>query len=329
VLEINCPKWRQSGQKLKKGVVEGETDGASVNRIGAPGEIQLRIVMSHHSLQLRPFACLRLAACAVLLACSVLTFASPASVAQDEVPEEAAPAWDLTKPCENAQHPYQAELCQQWRAAEAAERTTKLARMLMLVGAVIVGLLLLAFIPLIAGVVAARKGARGGGVMPEIVMPESNGDRDNEEEVRAYVDVDEVEFIETPESKGIVQVKITFKNTGQTPAFQTRSATDVGIRDEADEDLVPVMPLPGRSANSAKPRLGRDATMMEIVECDSTPKLSDRVMNGDASIVVWGWVDYVDVFDRRQRTAFQYLCNSETLDTGQVFKPTARGDEDD
>ena len=28
------------------------------------------------------------------------------------------------------------------------------------------------------------------------------------------------------------------------------------------------------------------------------------------------------------KTAFQYLCNAETLDTGQVFKPMVRGDED-
>lgn len=300
-----------------------------MNRIAAR-ENHLRIFMFYHALQLRSFACLRLAACAVLLACAVLMLASPAAFAQVEVPEEAGLAWDLSKPCENAQHPYQAELCQQWRTAEAAESTTKLTRLLMLVGAVIVGLLLLAFIPLIAGVVAARKGARGGGVvMPEIVMPESSGDRDNEEEIRAYVDVDEVEFIETPESKGIVKVKVTFRNTGQTPAFKVRSAIEIGIRDEADEDLVPVMPLPGRSANSAKPRLGRDATLVDIVDCDSTPKLSDRVMEGDASIVVWGWVEYVDVFDRRQKTAFQYLCNAETLETGQVFKPTTRGDEDD
>lgn len=307
-----------------------------MNRIGAPGEILLRIAMFHHRLQLRPFACLRLATCTVLLACAVLTLAAPAAFAQVEVPEEAPPAWDLSKPCENAQHPYQAVLCQQWREAEAAEqtavaakRTTKLTRLLTLIGAVIVGLLLLAFIPLIAGALAARKGARGGGVMSEIMIPENSGDRDNEDELRAYVDVDEVEFIETPESKGIVQVKVIFKNTGQTPAFKMRSATEVGIRDEVDEDLVPVMPLPGRSVNSAKPRLGRDATMVEIVDCDSTPKLSDRVMNGDASIVVWGWVDYVDVFDRRHKMVFQYLCNSETLDTGQVFKPTTRGDEDD
>jgi hypothetical protein len=335
-LQIDCPIWRRIKQKFKKGSAEDETDGISVNRIGARGEIQLHIVMFHHRLLLRPFACLRLAACAVLLSCALLTLAPPTASAQVEEMEEVAPAWDLSKPCENAQHPYQSELCQQWRVAEAAEqtaaaagRTTTLTRLLMLMGAVIVGLLLLAFIPLIAGALAARKAARNAGVMPEFVMPENTASRDDEEEVRAYLDVDEVEFIETPESEGIVKVKVAFKNTGQTPAFKTRSATEVCIRDETDEDLVPVMPLPSRSGVSARPRLGRDATAVDIVECESTPNLSDRVMNGDASIVVWGWVEYVDVFDRWQKTAFQYLCTAETLGTGQVFKPTIRGDEDD
>ena len=284
--------------------------------------------MSHHHLQLHPFGYLRAAACAVALSCAVLTLAPQAAFAQEEEPGEAASAWDLSKPCENIQHPYEAEACQQWRAAEAAERTAaaaertaRLTRLLMLIGAVAVGLLLLAFIPLIAATLAARRAARGPGTVQ--VKGENR-----ENELRAYVDVDNLEFIETPESEGIVKVKVEFKNSGQTPAFKTRSATQVGIRDVADENLIPVMPLRDRSTSATTPRLGRDATTVDIVECDSTPSLADRVMNGDATIVVWGWVDYTDVFDRKQKTAFQYLCNAKTLETGEVFKPMSRDDED-
>jgi hypothetical protein len=178
------------------------------------------------------------------------------------------------------------------------------------------------FIPLVMAALGARRAARGTG-------PVMGGDTDREDELRAYVDVDKLEFIETPESEGIVKVKVAFRNTGQTPAFKIRSATNVGIRDVADEDMIPVMPLPDRtSANSVRPRLGRDATAVDIVECDSTPSLADRVMNGDATIVVWGFADYIDVFDRRRKTVFQYLCNAGTLESGQIFKPMTRGDED-
>ena len=324
--------------------------------------------MSHHFLT-HPFGwlfgCLRVAAAAVLLSFAVLSLTPPAVLAQDApaedvapedaapeeaAPEEAAPEeaapdeaasedaapdenkpWDIATPCENYQHPYEADLCQQWRAAEAAEktavaseRTVGLTRLLMLIGALATALLLLMFVPLVMAALAARRAAHSTGAVPSSV-----GDADREDELRAYVDVDKLEFIETPESEGIVKVKVAFRNSGQTPAFKIRSATNVGIRDVADEDMIPIMPLPDRArANSARPRLGRDATAIDIVECDSTPSLADRVMNGDATIVVWGFTDYIDVFDRRRKTAFQYLCNAGTLESGQIFKPMTRGDED-
>lgn len=294
-----------------------------MNRIAAR-ENPLRIIMSHHRPLLRLFVCLRLAACAVLLSCALLSAAPTTASAQDAEQEESKPAWDLAAPCENFQHPYEAELCQRWRAAEAAEqtavatqRTARLTRLLMLIGAIGVILVALAFIPLIG---AARKAAQDPAVTPE---KEDN----REDEIRAYVDVDKLEFIETPETEGIVKLKIVFRNSGQTPAFKMRSATRVGIRDVADEEMVPVMPLPDRSRNAARPRLGRDATAVDIVECDSTSSLADRVMNGDATIVVWGWAEYTDVFGHSQKTAFQYLCNAGTLESGQIFKPMTRGDE--
>jgi len=260
------------------------------------------------------------------------------SEAEAAAPEEAAEpkeassdenkAWDVSEPCENYQHPYEADLCQQWRTAEAAETTANasernlgLTRLLMLIGAVATLLLLLAFIPLTMAAMAARRAARAG-------TPTHAGNSDREDEVRAYVDVDKLEFIETPESEGTVKVKVTFRNTGQTPAYKVKSAAQVGIRDVSDEDLLSVMPLPDRARNAARPRLGRDATAVDIVQCDSTPSLADRVMNGDATILVWGFAEYMDVFDRRRKTAFQYLCNAETLDTAQTFKPMVRGDEE-
>jgi len=249
---------------------------------------------------------------------------------EEAAPEESKP-WDVSKPCDNYQHPYQADLCQQWRTAQAAEqtavataRTAGLSRLLMLIGAIAILLLLLMFVPLVLAALAARKAARG----ERAASPPAALEEEREDEVRAYLDVDKLEFIETPESEGIVKVKVTFRNTGQTPAFKTRSATKVGIRDVSNEELIPVMPLPDRALNSARPRLGHDATTVDIVQCDSTPSLADRVMNGDATIVVWGWAEYLDVFAKRRRTAFQYLCNADSLDTGQIFKPMIRGDEE-
>jgi len=323
--------------------------------------------MSHHFL-IHPFVCLRLLACCLVLPLSAAVWSPPFAAAQDvmtdeiededvtaeEAPDEEAPAedaatdqapaeeeaseqpaaadeaaeqaapasWDVSKPCENYQHPYEADLCQQWRTAQAAERNLGLTRLLMLIGAVATLLLLLMFVPLLMAVMAARRAARGGASV-------ATNDTSREDELRAYVDVDKLEFIETAESEGTVKVKVTFRNTGQTPAFKIKSVAQVGIRDVSDEDLLPVMPLPDRSLLDApRPRLGRDATATEIVQCDSTPSLADRVMKGDATILVWGFAEYMDVFDRKRKTAFQYLCNADTLETGLIFKPMVRGDED-
>ncbi len=242
-----------------------------------------------------------------------------------DVAEEAdAPPgpWDVSEPCKGVQHPYQADLCQQWRAAEASERTAALTRLLMIIGTLATLLLLLMFVPVLMAALAARKAAQG---KARASLPP----RDREDELRAYVDVDTLEFIETPESDGVVKVKITFRNSGQTPAFKIETVAEMDIRDISEEDLLPVVPLPeAASADPARPRLGRDATATMIVQYDSTPKLAERVTNGESTILVWGFAKYTDVFDRRHKTAFQYLCNAETLETGQIFKPMVRGDED-
>jgi len=300
--------------------------------------------MSHHIL-LQPIGCLRVLACAVAISLTAAVAVPPAVLAQDApsedattddatpdaaategadedtAPEENKP-WNVAAPCENVQHPYEADLCQQWRTAQAAEKTASLTRLVMLIGAIATLLLLLMFVPLLMAVLAGRRAANG-----TAPVPVNSAAR--EEQLRAYVDVDKLEFIETPESEGVVKVKVVLRNSGQTPAFKVKSAAEVDIRDVSDEDLLPVMRLPERSSlDSARPRLGRDATATDIVKCESTPSLADRVMGGDATILVWGVVEYLDVFNHPQKTAFQYLCNADTLDSGQIFKPMVRGNED-
>jgi len=242
----------------------------------------------------------------------------------DSAEEADAPPgpWDVSQPCKGVQHPYQADLCQQWRAAEASERTATLTRLLMIIGTLATLLLLLLFVPVLMAALAARRAAQ---VKAQALLPP----RDRENELRAYVDIDTLEFIETPESDGVVKVKITFRNSGQTPALKIETVAEMDIRDISEEALLPVVPLlEAASADPARPRLGRDATATMIIQCDSTPKLAERVTNGESTILVWGFVKYTDVFDRRHKTAFQSLCNAETLESGQIFKPMVRGDED-
>lgn len=247
--------------------------------------------------------------------------------AADPVAEDSEPAaWDIAAPCENVQHPYQAEVCQQWRAAQASESTARLTRLLMLIGLLALLLLLLLLVPVIMAAMAARRAADGGAAPVRLSPSPDTADR--EAELRAYVDVDSLEFIETPEAEGVVKVKVTFRNSGQTPAFKLDTLAEMAVVDIADEDDLPVRAVPDESPLApARPRLGRDATATVIVQCESSPKLADRVTNGEATILVWGAAGYYDAFDRRRRTTFQYFCNAETLDTGEMFRPMVRGDE--
>jgi hypothetical protein len=236
--------------------------------------------------------------------------------------------WSASEPCVNYTHPYEADLCQQWRqaeaaekamaaaerTAEAAERAARLSRLQTLFATAATGLLLLLFFPLLIAALAARRAAKA--------LTQTR--QHEESELRAYVDVEKLEFVETPEAEGVIKVKVVFKNSGQTPAFDQRSATEVGVHEPAREEAVPFMPLPEGPANSGTPRLGRGATSASVVKCHAARNIADRVTNGETVILVWGWTEYVDIFDRQRKTVFQYLCDAETLESGLIFKPMHR-----
>ncbi len=340
---------RQFGKKFAESDQRGETRRVSAHRIGAVGEIVQRIIMTSSLQKALAGSCLArscLIKCCLALALSLalclIVLAAPVARAQDaaddaatsteqteqvgEEAEEPTGAWDIARPCENVQHPYQADVCQQSRAADASESTAKLTRLIMLIGLVALVVLLLMLWPLITAALAARRAAEGGPAPARLAPAPPTGD--HEAELRAYVDVDSLEFVETPEADGIVKVKITLRNSGQTPAFKLESVAEMEVVDIADDGDLPVRPVPDDSAPAvSRPRVGRDGTATLIVQCDSTSKLADRVTNGEATILVWGAAGYYDVFDRRRRTIFQYFCNAETLDTGEMFRPMERGDE--
>lgn len=245
-----------------------------------------------------------------------------------EAQEDKPALWNAAKPCENYRHPYEADLCQQWRQAQAAEvaakaaertaaatqRSARHALLQTLIAAVAATVLSLIGLALLARSYVAWRAARA-------------FEQARRQELRAYVDVDKLEFIEAPEAEGIVKIKLVFKNSGQTPAFDQRSAAEVKVHESEAGADIPILPLPDRTANSGTPRLGRDATSASIVECKATRNIADRVTKGEAVILVCGWTEYVDIFDKERKTAFQYVCDAETLKSGLIFKPMHRSGE--
>lgn len=235
-------------------------------------------------------------------------------------------AWDISKPCDDVQHPYQAEVCQQARVADASESTARLARLIMLIGFAALLILLIMLWPLIAAALAARRAASNNATQthPATALESPN----NEAAQRAYVDVDSLEFVETAEADGVVKAKITFRNSGHTPALKLETSADIEVVDTLDDERLPIRPVPEDMAlASSRARLGRDGIATAIVQCGSTPKLADQVTNGESVILVWGAVRYDDIFGRRHRTVFQFFCDAQTLATGEMFRPMERDDE--
>jgi hypothetical protein len=327
---------RQFGKKFAESGFKGETSSVSAPRIGAIGETAQHIVMTPSIRSACSWVCI---ACAMLLSLCLIGLGPREAHAQD-APEdsvsaseqgaeaegtakEPSGAWDISRPCDNVQHPYQAEVCQQMRVADASESTARLSRLIMLIGLAGVALLLLMLWPIIAAALAARRAASNSSAREGHARSPNSADR--EAELRAYVDVESLEFADTPEADGVVKVKIAFRNSGQTPAFKFEDSVEMEVVDIDDDEPLPTRSISDNaSATSSRARLGRDATAIAIVQCESTPKLADRVTNGEAMILVWGEVGYDDIFDRRHQTVFQFVCNAETLETGEMFRPMAR-----
>lgn len=293
-----------------------ETEDKLPNKIGAQGQ-------SLGCVSPMSFQFTRTVSAAIFLLAAFALAVSPVA-AQEEKPA----LWSAETPCENYRHPYEADLCQQWRQALAAEksaeaaeltaaatqRVARHARLQTVLAAVAAVLLSLIGLALLGAAYVAWRAARA-------------FEEARRQELRAYVDVEKLEFVEAPETEGVVKIKLVFKNSGQTPAFDQRSATEVSVHEKADGEDIPIMPLPARAANSGTPRLGRDATSASIVECQAARNIADRVTKGKAVILVWGWAEYVDIFDQERKTVFQYVCDAETLKSGSIFKPMVRTGE--
>lgn len=292
-----------------------ETEVKLPNKIGAQGQSPGFGSMS--------FRLMRSLSAAIFLL-GVLALAVSPAVAQDEKPAQ----WSAETPCENYRHPYEADLCQQWRQAQAAEKSAEAAeRTAAATQRVARHARLQTLLTTAAAILLSLIGLALLGLAYVVWKAACAFEEARRQELRAYVDVEKLEFVEAPEADGLVKIKLVFKNSGQTPAFDQRSATEVSVHETADGEDIPVMPLPARAANSGTPRLGRDATSASIVECQATKNIADRVTKGEAVILVWGWTEYADIFDQERKTAFQYVCDAETLKSGSIFKPMARTGE--
>jgi len=136
--------------------------------------------------------------------------------------------------------------------------------------------------------------------------------RNAERELRAYVAPISVTIGEIVEFY-YLQFSIEIKNYGQTPAKSVSAQADLKISKERADD--PFFPLSQKRALGNIPASSsRTVEFLWPIDFDA---LEDHVegkydAEGYAAVFVFGLIEYVDVFERRQTTAFRFVGRSDS-----------------
>lgn len=130
-----------------------------------------------------------------------------------------------------------------------------------------------------------------------------------ERQLRAYVSVEKAEMLFVEIGKPL-QVKITFRNTGQTPARKFCLVTSVGYDKPGLGPNNFSFEMPDGSPTIT---LGANSPLEKYID---GPKSLDKteihsVLKEEMSIYVFGTAQYVDVFDKRRQTDFFFFITGE------------------
>ncbi len=219
----------------------------------------------------------------------------------DQATERAKSADQEEQPCGPRQYGSHADLCAQWKAADAAADSAWWAW-----AAGVLGIISLAGVFIAIGLTAhsnwiARDTAR--------------------RQLRAYVTVTDVQFRPTPENA--VRASVNFKNSGTTPATDLTVHLTIHVMrwDEYVDD-----PLPNKAAEWVKSTAvvggGGDAQISNDQPLNAG--VSTHVVFTRDCLIAQGFIAYRDIFKKPQRTDFKYFSDATTrsLGHGVVAAPT-------
>lgn len=182
------------------------------------------------------------------------------------------------------------ELCNQWRAAEAAEDATRVAWIQLWFGLGGLGGLLatvyFAAKSASAAADAARETSRSVDVQQRVAGP--------------LVHVDEVFTRETVPN----DLHVRMRNSGNTPAILIEHTVECAV----GEWTLPAVPAYGKATLTNEELLSKDKTTF-LMSFIRDPGLAP-VFDGTEPAVMWGYVIYEDVFGRRRRRGFGYASGA-------------------
>lgn len=205
----------------------------------------------------------------------------------------------------------QADLCQQWRSAEAAERGVRLNQTQIWIGAfglaaVAVSLILSAF----AAWVAAKSAREAGKSASAADRTANIMDQTAERQLRAYLFLDPKTFDLKPvfsEETGkdrmcLCKIGYLINNTGQTPAYRVKTEADIRTLGWPPPPDLVIEPSPGdvvsqlRGVGAGHP-MGGSVSKFIMIDLDAVNALTQR-------IYFVGVVTYFDVFEEVRHTRF-------------------------
>lgn len=145
-----------------------------------------------------------------------------------------------------------------------------------------------------------------------------------ERQLRAYVLPTGGGRIPDKHYLGHFLVKITIKNTGQTPALKCTSCLGVGVSEFPIPRALPE--ITGDMGKSRFTLAPGEETDLAGIQDDITPQDLSAIQAGTSAIYAVGEILYVDIFDIARYTRFRLFCTGEWLAKGK-FQFSGEGNE--
>jgi len=212
--------------------------------------------------------------------------------------------------CEKPQDREYADLCQQWRTAEATEEQARWA--LPQFGANVVTVL-----GLIATIIITGVGTRAAIRAAEAAEKNITASREVAQlQLRAYVEPS-IDLPVVNPSMGTAPfnypVRVTFFNKGVTPARNISYFCTVAISPGGFPDAELISSRASLFPNVADPRFGLDRSIT------ISPGQHRDILSKTSQVYVWGIMRYLDVFDKEQETPFYYKIAGNDLTLGKAI----------
>lgn len=190
----------------------------------------------------------------------------------------------------------EAELCLQWRAADSAEKSTKIAQdqtkwnWVQFVG----------MLATVAAAWAAAVAARA--AQQSIAVAEGTAER----QLRAYIFLDEAK-LENFADRDKAFAKLMIKNSGQTTAYEVRTKVGRVIRFRDDSSDFPVTP----PANSGSETIINPEGIFKTgILLNFTADELAFILQGQGILFIFGHISYKDAFKKSHVACFRMLYDA-------------------